>query len=657
MLRHFPCRSFLISLLIVPFTVIAEDDLKGLSEQVRSLQQSVSRLEGRVLELERKGTAGKITQPTKEEEGPADSTIRGRFLYAGTPLHTLVKTKPQVVLTNEMGFNSGTAKLSLSENGEQFEIKNLPRVTRGFREYRVDMVVANFSGRKQSCEDLEYISRHHLNIGNIAEADRSSVDIPIRRVIRLKTGEYSGINLPDSVPILTQSSNFRWDPIPEAVSYFLTIRSHTGLDLTEVYQGVTKDNSFELSRAAFPNDRSDAHYTFSVRAYDKEGRFVGETVGCSDGAYVNGFPFRLQNGAQDAEAISGVKKLEDFHLGREPQLLLERTEKFNDYTVTVLSLDEMQVAPQGVFVTDSGLWIGSDQGLVRYDSSQKIWTFYERSAGVPGDSVRVFDVLPDASVVVSVNNQTAPGYGSGSRGYRFHPTSAKWTEIPRSGFYSYLRVGDSIYTAGLGSSGVSVYDRDFQLKTTFKKENSGIIHLSIADLAYDGRNVWMSSYGTHQRESNEFQGGGVSLFDPRLNSWSTYTTKNGLAHSYCSKMDLDEKEVWLTHWQEDRGLSIFDRKKKSWRVLSAAKNGIPLGGTQIALDGEMAWIGNQRTPLIRYNRKTGEAKAYTRVGEGAMPGGVVGDIKVTPDETIVLLWGTKGQGLDRRYGGIVRFPR
>jgi hypothetical protein len=152
--------------------------------------------------------------------------------------------------------------------------------------------------------------------------------------------------------------------------------------------------------------------------------------------------------------------------------------------------------------------------------------------------------------------------------------------------------------------------------------------------------------------NDDFVGGGVTLWDRRTNEFWSYTKAEGLVRGYSCDVFLDDAEVFVAHWDEERGLSRIDRRTGRASALRRSANGIDLGGVVLAGERETLWIGQQGA-LVKLDRASRQATAL-RERDG-LPGYIVSAIKVADDAVWASVY-AYGQG-GVRAAGLVRFPR
>jgi hypothetical protein len=158
--------------------------------------------------------------------------------------------------------------------------------------------------------------------------------------------------------------------------------------------------------------------------------------------------------------------------------------------------------------------------------------------------------------------------------------------------------------------------------------------------------------GDYVEKAQDFSGGGVTLWDRRGDRFRSYTPEDGLVHAYSCDVFLDDREVFVAHWNEERGLSRIDRRTGRVEALPRSANGIVLGGVVLAGDDGRLWIGQQGA-LVRLDRATRQATAL-RESDG-LPGYIVSGITVGEDAVWASLYSYGQDGV--RSAGLVRLPR
>jgi len=276
-------------------------------------------------------------------------------------------------------------------------------------------------------------------------------------------------------------------------------------------------------------------------------------------------------------------------------------------------------------------WFSSDNGLMEYDVGTQQWFLRDKETGLPGDTA--YDIAQNQG--------------------RLFLKIYDWND---EGKHRSLRNGRTYWL----SESDDAYDpteqsiEEIKAGGHFTTENSDLLHNSVhAALHYQGY-LWLTSLGTHDRKSNAFKGGGVSMLDPQSHQGRTFTEQDGLAHSYSYAISAsDDGQVWVTHFDEERGLSVFDTRSGYLSQLLKSANGIELGGVEIAVVGQYLIIGQQGA-LVVYDRQS--QLAFSLKESDGLPGYIVTGISVDDEAVWVSAYGyaPAGQGSDR--GGVLRIP-
>lgn len=167
-----------------------------------------------------------------------------------------------------------------------------------------------------------------------------------------------------------------------------------------------------------------------------------------------------------------------------------------------------------------------------------------------------------------------------------------------------------------------------------------------------GETTAFAALGGWVKDKKDFEGGGVTLWDRRSNQFRSYREQDGLARGYSSDVFLDDDEVFVAHWDEERGLSRIDRRTGRVEVVRKSVNGIDLGGVVLAGDRDTLWIGQQGA-LVRLDRASRQAKALREVD--GLPGYIVSAIAIGEDAVWASVYSYGQDGV--RSAGLVRFPR
>jgi ligand-binding sensor domain-containing protein len=186
----------------------------------------------------------------------------------------------------------------------------------------------------------------------------------------------------------------------------------------------------------------------------------------------------------------------------------------------------------------------------------------------------------------------------------------------------------------------------------FTREAGELVDDTVHCVRRHGETVAFGALGDYVRETKDFKGGGLTLWDRRSNRFTSYTPKEGLARAYSCDVFLDDAEVYVAHWDEERGLTRIDRRTGRVEALRESANGVEIGGVVLAGERDTLWIGQQGA-LVKLDRASLKATAlYEKDG---LPGYIVSGLAVGEDAVWASLYSYGGDGV--RSAGLVRFPR
>jgi hypothetical protein len=295
------------------------------------------------------------------------------------------------------------------------------------------------------------------------------------------------------------------------------------------------------------------------------------------------------------------------------------------------------------------IWIGTSVGLLRHDPRTGALRLWDEAAGLPGarlDEIAVVAgrVFADSSTPTTPGNVRATGLLS------FDVAARAWTTVR-----DVARVWDlwgEGSTLWIGTdSGAEARDLETGRRRRFTRAAGELVHDAVHAVRRRGQTVGFAAMGDYVTATRDFTGGGVTLWDRRSNRFRSFTVEDGLARGYSSDLFLDDDEVFVAHWDEERGLSRIERRTGRVERLPRSTNGVELGGVVLAGDRGTLWIGQQGA-LVRLDRESGRAEVW-READG-LPGYIVSAIAIGEDA----VWASVcayGAG-DIRSAGLVRFP-
>ena len=214
-------------------------------------------------------------------------------------------------------------------------------------------------------------------------------------------------------------------------------------------------------------------------------------------------------------------------------------------------------------VDDQYLWVGTKEGACRYDKIADRWDRYTTETGLPNQDV--------VAVVVD-------GYDI------WAGTSA--------GLCKYPRMSDDpnawvTYTSGI----------DIKPMVVSEEYAKSLVSDEIWSLAADGKYVWV---GTRI---------GVSCYDKKRDTWTTFTREDGLAGDAVSSIAVEDGRIWFG---SDNGVSMYDKNSHDFLILTTSDGLSSNRITGIASDGDSIWFGTFDAGVLRYDIKTKTFRIYTK---------------------------------------------
>ncbi len=259
-------------------------------------------------------------------------------------------------------------------------------------------------------------------------------------------------------------------------------------------------------------------------------------------------------------------------------------------------------------VDDRYLWVGTRRGAGRYDKITDRWDSYGKWHGLPGMGV--------SSVVVDGYDIWMGTDGGMGKFPRMSDDPNVWISYTsgleiRAGAmtreYANTLVSNEVWSAAADSDhiwvgtmrGVSRYNKKADTWTTYTTED-GLASNEISSVCVDGSSVWFGSDN------------GVTVYDKETGKWVTYTMEDGLASNSITCIARSSDAVWIGTF--DAGLMRYDKKAGTWRAY-ARKDGLVHDCVlSVSVDGNKIWIGTQ-SGLSRYDVGADNWTTYTQYGD------------------------------------------
>ncbi len=267
------------------------------------------------------------------------------------------------------------------------------------------------------------------------------------------------------------------------------------------------------------------------------------------------------------------------------------------------------------------LWIGTANGLVKYDIKRKrvVKIFKSRRKGLIDNYIT--DILIDGNTVWI---GTAGGLSRYNKKTGKFINYTKGKGLSDNFVTSLVKDGDYIWV-GTSLWGVDRYD-----KSTRRWENfsilQGLIDNSVTCLLADESFVWV---GTKK---------GLSFYDRLTGLWDAYDVTRGLPNNEITSIDLDGEYIWCGTAGGLAQINKYEQTVKTFTTSDGLADDYVLS---VKVDGRYIWVGTF-SGVSRYDKKTGKWITYTTT-EGLSENSVSA-IEIDGN---YIWFGTDGGGLSR----------
>jgi len=282
---------------------------------------------------------------------------------------------------------------------------------------------------------------------------------------------------------------------------------------------------------------------------------------------------------------------------------LEEFEGLSDNNVTSISVDPKYV------------WVGTQDGMNRYDKSANRWDTYDRRNSLPNSTIRT-TAVGKSEIWIGTPNGVAK-YARLSDDPNAWESFNKTIEV-EAGLVSkrfakslvsndvrclYL---DNRYLWAGTKKGVSRYDTSREVWVDIKPQISSEQSTSDSEyrqwlkntsvIAVDGNSVW---FGSEK---------GVTCWNQETDIWKHYTESDGLVSNNITDIAITDDSVWVTTF--DNGVSRYLKDLSQWQNFTK-KDGLSHNSVfSIAVDGKFLWFGTEMG-LSRYDTVTDTWTVFT----------------------------------------------
>jgi len=279
--------------------------------------------------------------------------------------------------------------------------------------------------------------------------------------------------------------------------------------------------------------------------------------------------------------------------------------------------------------SDGAVWIGTDQGLARFDYAGNQWTHYDASnSSLPGHEVRSLCQSSDGAIWAGTNQGLA----------RFNYTTNQWkiydlsnSSLPNGTIHSVLQSSDGAIWIG-ADEGLARFDDAGNQWTLYDTSNSGMPGNQVKSIlqSSDGA-IWV---GTDN---------GLGRLDRESNQWTVYNTANSaLPKDFIGPLlQSSGGAIWIGTWN---GLTRFDFGSNQWTIHHTSNSGLlePIIISLLQSSDKAFWIGTNGG-LARFDYANNRWSLYNE-SNSDLPGDWVNFLVQSSDGAI---WVGTGDGLAR----------
>ena len=281
--------------------------------------------------------------------------------------------------------------------------------------------------------------------------------------------------------------------------------------------------------------------------------------------------------------------------------------------------------------TDSRyVWVGTHRGLSRYDKRYDRWKHFEKSAEQSGrdedeggdeeddegeQEGETTNELVDNNVIdLSVGKQyiwiaTEGGVGRYDKIADRFESYTKENQLPSVDIRAVVENRSDVWIGT--KNGISKHSILSDDRNAWETYNAAIEILPTVEGKY-AKSLENDDVRCLSVDDNRVWAGtktGVSLYAFKQGTWTTFTQKEGLTSNEVSCIAIDNGQVWFG---SGRGVTVYDVVNETWKTVTEADG---LGSnliTSMAIRGNQVWFGTFDKGVTMLDKTTGEFTNFTR---------------------------------------------
>ena len=279
-----------------------------------------------------------------------------------------------------------------------------------------------------------------------------------------------------------------------------------------------------------------------------------------------------------------------------------------------------------VDIDERFVWVGSDKGMSRYDKVLGTWKNYKQEGGSENIEThgghwhehrrKKKDCLSDNAVSSIVVDEQYVWVGTRDGANRFDKIALRWDQyktehgLPANDVTSVSSDGNNIWVGT--NSGIGKYPRTADDLNAWIAYTSGTeIQPSSVSKEFAESLVTDEIWCMEASKKHVWVGTrrGVSQYHIGRDIWKTITVEDGLASNEVSCIAIDRERVWFG---SDRGVTVYNEKTETW-VPYTTEDGLASNKvTTIGVDGAEVWVGTYNAGVSRFDQLTNRWTTYTR---------------------------------------------
>ena len=281
--------------------------------------------------------------------------------------------------------------------------------------------------------------------------------------------------------------------------------------------------------------------------------------------------------------------------------------------------------------TDSRyVWVGTHRGLSRYDKRYDRWKHFQQSEeesegdeedngdeeeeAEPGEKEEKNELVDNNVIDLSVGKQyiwiaTEGGVGRYDKIADRFEAYTKDNQLPSVDIRAVVENRSDVWIGT--KNGISKHSILTDDRNAWETYNAAIEILPTVEGKY-AKSLKNDDVRCLAVDENRVWAGtktGVSLYALRQGTWTTFTQDNGLASDEVSCIIIDNEQVWFG---SGRGVTVYDTLNETWRVLTEADG---LGSnliTSMAIRGDQVWFGTFDKGVTVLDKTTGQFTTFTK---------------------------------------------